>query len=233
MIARALTLCLLLGACGSGGMNPVVSAGLNRFNPFGNEEAGPPKTVTVSRTQLEAAGQPAIRISLEGEEIVTTLVAATSNNGTLTYLSRLGQSITLRGTQVVATRGIGTDLLSVAAFGSDPVAQPRPLEAWPEGVTRRYEVPGPGVQGRLIVATCLFAQGDQQTLVVLGQQVTGQVVEERCAAPDGSRFDNLHLVEPLTGQIWRSRQWIGPDIAQLDLSVIVPATPLAATLTGR
>lgn len=230
---RAIALCLVLGACGSGGVNPVISAGLSRINPFAERDDTAPQTVTVSRTQLEAAGQPAIRISLEGEDILTTLVATTSNNGALTYLSRLGQSITLRGTQIVATRGIGTDLLSVASFGPDPISTPRPLALWPGGITRRYELPGPGIQGRLIVATCVFARGSSQTLSVLGREVTGQLMQETCAAPDGTRFENLHLVEADTGQIWRSRQWIGSDIAALDISVVVPATSDSTTLTGR
>ncbi len=217
-------LALALSACGSGGINPIVKKGLDQINPFKDdpEPSSRPRGSGLSREKLEAQGIPVIRASLIGESGRNTLRAATANSGRVTHISQLGQSVTLQGAQIVATRGLGFDLLSVATQPFDPIAYPRPLLEWPVAVSRRYELPGTGVSGQIAAAVCTFTAGDASSVTILGKQHDGVLITESCATPDGLDFENLHLVEAETGSIWRSIQWIGPSMAQIDIQIVIP-----------
>jgi hypothetical protein len=48
-------------------------------------------------------------------------------------------------------------------------------------------------------------------------------VSETCTGPAGS-FENLHFADLETGFVWRSLQWVGPQMDLVDLQILEPYT---------
>jgi hypothetical protein len=227
-VLLALMLALPLAACGSGGVNPIVKRALADINPLerlgGRDEpaegSGKPAP-RLTRAAVNKSGAAMIRARLIAEDNRSVLLGATQNGGYVTYISQLGQSITLRGSQVTATRGLGFDLLSATSTGRDPVAYPTPPAAWPAGLTRQFELPGEGPRGRLLTFECRFERGEARAIEIV--EVTHQGIEFSEYCSDGEiEFENLHLADARTGFVWRSIQWTGPDLGSIDIEVIEP-----------
>lgn len=213
----------LLAACGSQ-KDPVLSeamgalAGMWRTEPA----AGPKQQVT--RADIERSNVAAILARLESDARGTILYASADNNGFVTYVSPLLQQVTLKGAEVTGTRGLGTDLLSAWSSGNDPLVRPTPPGSWPSQVDRVFEFPAEGPQGRVERYRCTFERGDMSEMVVLQVRYTGLEMSETCTGAAGS-FENLHFVDPATGAVRRSLQWIGPKMGHLDMQVLEPYTP--------
>lgn len=212
---------LLLAACGSG-RNEVMDRALEDLTEdlLGGDAAEEAPAQALGRADVEAADRPAILGRLMGDNSSTLLFRAAVNGPYDTYLSKLGQTIVLHGHLVTGTRGLGFDLLSVAVSRGDPVVYPMPLSRWPQSVNRTYEFPDFSAQGRMETYRCSFEQGDASSVTILGRVHSGVEVSEVCVGDDRS-FENLHLVEPGSGLIWRSIQWTGPEVALIDLQVAV------------
>ncbi len=126
----AASLVLALGACTNNGFNPIVVAAVDQVNPFDDETpaetpAGPP----ITREAVVRADVAMIRARLVDDESPTYLLAASNNGGYITFASQLRQTMTLRGSRVTATRGLGWDLLSSTASSPDPLSQAMPGDA--------------------------------------------------------------------------------------------------------
>ena len=141
----------------------------------------------------------------------------------MTYASSLRQTLTLRGSQVTGTRGLGWDLLSATSSRPDPLVRAIPPAQWPAAVTRSYEFPAAVPQGRIDTYQCRFEFGDALDIVILQQPHRGVQVSETCAGPAGT-FENLHLADVSTGFVWRSLQWTGPKQGLIDIEIVLPYT---------
>jgi hypothetical protein len=216
---------LLLAGCGSGASNPIVSEALGQLRgrvPGTEAPAGPPPRA-ITRESIEASGAATILARLERDESPSTLFAASENGGYVTFVSGFRQSITLRGSQITATRGLGHDLLSASSGPLDPVARPVPPEAWPARVERRYEFPAEAPQGRVEVYECRIEIEEPGEMTILGRTYQGVQITEYCDGEYG-RFENLHFAELGTGFVRRSLQWVGPEMDLIDLQVVEPYT---------
>jgi hypothetical protein len=229
-VKRTLALIVLaaLAGCSSGGTDPIVGAALEElggFWPGGGEEtaaAAPAKPLT--RADIEAADTAAIWARLESDPVPTLMYAVALNGGYVTYLSQFRQSVTLRGgAQITGTRGLGTDLLSAWSSRPDPLAQAIPPGSWPARVQRSYEFPADGPLGRVETYDCRFEFGEAREMTILEVRYRGVEVSEFCTGPAGS-FENLHFADAATGFVWRSLQWIGPEMELLDLQILEPYT---------
>jgi hypothetical protein len=218
-------LALMLAACSDEGTNPILTAGLEAVNPFDEDEpeAEAPRGPPVTRAAITRSDVATIRARLVKEEAPTYLLAAANNGGYITYASGLRQTLTLRGSQITASRGLGWDLLSAASSQPDPLVTPIPPGQWPAQVTRRYEFPADAPQGRIETYQCRFERGPARELVILQVQHRGIEFSEYCAGPAGS-FENLHFADAATGFVWRSLQWLGPRQGLIDLEIVEPYT---------
>jgi hypothetical protein len=216
---------LLLGACSEEGLNPIVAAGIEEVNPFDEDqpEAEAPRGPPVTRAAITRSDIATIRARLVYEERPTYLFAAANNGGYVTYASGLRQTLTLRGSQVTGSRGLGWDLLSATSSQPDPLVQPIPPGRWPAGVTRTYEFPADAPQGQMQTYRCRFERGAAREVVILEVLHRGIEFSEYCDGPAGS-FENLHLADASTGFVWRSLQWLGPRQGLLDLEIVEPYT---------
>lgn len=215
----------MLVACTSEGVSPIFEAGLATVNPFGEEEAagesggGQP----ITRAAVDRADVAMVRMRLAAEEQAGYFLAASENDGYVTYASSFRQTLTLNGSQITATRGFGFDLLSATSSQPDPLTSPIPPGRWPSTVTRSYEFPAYAPQGRIETFTCRFEFGETREIVILEERHRGVEVSEYCSGPTGE-FESLHFADINTGFVWRSLQWTGPRQGLLDLEIVLPFT---------
>lgn len=213
----------LLAACGSQ-RDPVLTEAMGALAGVWRTEPAPEPQRRVTRADIERADVAAILAQLASDKRGTVLYAAADNGGFVTYVSPLLQQITLKGAEVTATRGLGTDLLSGWSSGNDPLVRQTPPGAWPAAVDRVYEFPAEGPQGRVERYRCTFERGATSEMEILEIRYRGVQMSETCSGPDGS-FENLHFVDPATGAVRRSLQWIGPQMGHVDMQVLEPYTP--------
>lgn len=215
--------CTVLVGCSDEGLNPIVGAVVEEVNPLDSEAPdAAPKGTPVTRAAIDRADVATIRARLVEDESPTYMSAASDNGGFVTYASSLRQSMTLRGAQVTASRGLGFDLLSATSTQPDPLTRPIPPGQWPAAVTRSYEFPEWAPQGRIESFECRYELGAVRDLVILQQAHRGVEISEYCSGPTGS-FENLHLVDA-GGTIWRSLQWLGPRQGLVDVEIVLPYT---------
>lgn len=226
MIRSIATACLLaaLTGCTSGG-DPIIDAAFEELDGFrsrGEAPAAPREVVT--RAQIDAADTATILARLVSDPGPTMMQAASENGGYVTYFSSFRQSITLRGSQITATRGLGLDLLSATSSANDPLVRPVPPSAWPPTVERRYEFPADSPQGRIETYQCRFEPpGAIRDVTILEVRHVGVEMSETCNGPAGT-FENLHLADLETGVVWRSLQWVGAEVDLIDLQIVEPYT---------
>ncbi len=225
MRKAALALVLTLGACSSQGFNPIVVEAVKVVNPWDKpkEQAAPAAAKPMTRAAIDAADVASIFARLVDDKSPTLMTAVTNNGGYVTYASPLRQTLTLRGSQVTASRGLGWDLLSATSSQPDPLTRAIPPAQWPSHVTRSYEFPSDSPNGRIETFDCRFEFGTVTDIVILQQPHRGVQVSETCSGPSGT-FENLHLADVSTGFVWRSLQWLGPKQGLIDIEVVLPYT---------
>lgn len=221
----------VLSSCSDEGANPILARGMEavtsrvRASPApGASAEGPAQPSVLTREDIEATGVAAIRLRLlEGSETGAIFYGAVENNGVVSFVTPMRETVGLRGSQVVSTRGLGTDLLRGWSSSEDPLATPTPPGEWPQTVTRAYEFPGIGARGEIREYLCTFDMGEVRTISILRQEHQGVEITETCRGSNGS-FENLHFADIKSGFVWRSLQWTGPEQGLVDFEVIVPVT---------
>jgi len=210
---------------GAGGSFQIARAAIGQVwgSLFGQDDAPPPAGVQLTRAQVDADNVALIRARLLKDPAPTLLRAATANGGYVTFASQFNQTLTLRGSLITASRGLGEDLLSVQTTANDPLIRPTPLANWPERVTRIYHLPGVGPEGREVRVTCRFEIDEALSIEIVEVTHVGTRVSEYCSG-SGVVFENMHFVANGDGFVWRSRQWLGPFQGLVDLEVIEPLT---------
>jgi len=219
-----IALALLLGGCTNQGFNPIVVEAVGILNPFDEAEteevaAGQP----VTRAAIERADIATIRARLVDDKSPTYLFAASDNGGYVTFASNLRQTLTLRGSQITGSRGLGYDLLSATSSQPDPLSRPIRPGSWPDQVVRSYEFPADSPRGRVESFDCRFEAGPIRDVVMLQKSHRVVEISEYCDGPTGA-FENLHLADVSDGTVWRSLQWLGPQQGLIDLEMVLPYT---------
>jgi len=225
MMRLSLLFCLVLslGACSSGGTSPVFSAIKGVILPTAGDEKPAKAPATITRARIEESGLAIIRGRLEGENI-TNILSATSLNGTyVTYVSAFKQTVTMNGSLVTATRGLGGDLLAVRNDPHDPVAIITPPEDWPARLTRDYRFPADGPAGDIITVDCVLTRGGEKQITIVELTYSVTAFSEACRG-DGVQFTNIYLADSKSGQIWQTRQWVGKTLGYLNIEVLEPFT---------
>lgn len=216
-----------LSACSSDTDSPsLASTLLDRFRAddaaatVDTKKKGPPRRIT--RAEIEKFNVAMVRANLQGESVAPLMIARAVNEGYATYLSKAGQSITLKGALVTSTRGLGTDLLSVEHSANDPLSKPTQIANWPSSTRRIYYVPGTGLKGTPISLSCDVKRIKDHDIEVAQTPFETTQMTEVCQTDTGQSFANHHFVDRNTGQIWVTQQWIGPDMAPIGLEILEP-----------
>jgi len=225
MMSRLVVLLVALGAltaCSSGSKQPLVKTIWAQIKAQREASKAPPaQKATPTREQIEELGSVMIQINLEGDAVWPILVGAGQNGDLVNYSSRLRQSVVLRESQVVGTRGFGTDLISATSSDNDPLRTLTPPDRWPNTVSREYRFGGPAPDGRIERYDCVLQKGGEAVIQLAGTPFNVVGFAETCSGPDGS-FQNLYAADARTGRVWQSQQYIGRDMGKLTLEVLEP-----------
>jgi hypothetical protein len=225
-----LVACAALAACSDEGANPILARGVEavtarvRSGPEAPAAESAARPAVLTRADIEASGAAAIRVRLIGSSSAgSVFYGAVENNGVVSYVTPLRETVGMRGSQVVSTRGLGTDLLRSWSSPHDPLARPVPVDEWPATVERSYELPGTGARGEVRSFVCRFDFGPVRTITILEREHRGVEVRETCTGPSGS-FEQIHIADVETGFVWHTLQWTGPEQGVVDVAVIEPVT---------
>lgn len=155
---------------------------------------------TVSRAELEGFPQALIRASLENRDVSALLVPVQAGvTGDITWRTQDDITLTFRHGLLVATRGLGGDLMSAAV--------PRLTQA-PGQVERRHSYLIEDGRRETRTYTCTFTSPAPTNVTVLERTYPALRLEETCANAHGQQiFTNNYWVSS-GGIVRKSRQWI-------------------------
>jgi hypothetical protein len=204
---------LTLSACGSP-LGLIAQAALDR------EDATGPDAPVVNREAIKQADLAVIIVKAPAVGITTVTVAIQKRDDLIIYSSNDNRGVVMHGGLVYATLGFGTNLQAVITQQDDPlVANLRPA-AWPETAARRYQIAQRGVDFAEITANCSVQVGPAQVIDVSGLDRNVAQIKETCQTNSDLEFENVHFVDTLTGQVWRSVQWTGPMQGTLQIDIV-------------
>ena len=135
------------------------------------------------------------------------LFATTRNDNLVTYEATNRRTVSMRGAAVAATRGLGTNLLSVKHSPVDPIVSGAPLSAWPRSTPRAYTVAHFGEE-RTYRFICRWRFGEQRDVEIVEVQYVLLEVFETCQSPDAA-ISNTYWIDPAEPFVWQSLQWAG------------------------
>lgn len=190
---------LALVACGGAANDPFVSAVRNGVARLGAPSTPPPSLEEQRAAVLQdvaAAGgtDPVLIVELPRQQAVASLVAAAENQGATTWLDANGVSIVTRGGIVIATRGLGNDVMASDVSGSRAAVASKSAGSDSYARTQRY----------------LNGEGQLTSLNLrCSARRTSARLEETCTTPQ-TTITNWYQTK--SGNTVASKQWLGPDL---------------------
>lgn len=218
-LLRACALAVALSACSGGGDENFFRrlGDLALRSVAGGKEVAPRE---LTRAELNQIPYATIAVSSDGGPRAY-LVPQANNGGYLDYRDESGNSVRVLGGAVAGLQTAGRDLDAVLFEPADPIARPRPLAQWPGQVWRQYQYTQHQLGPYVISLRCVFEPEAQETIEIVELAFTLIRVRETCANARRS-VTNTYWVDPRTGFIWKSQQWLGPQIGQISVEVIRP-----------
>jgi hypothetical protein len=206
--ARLAIAALLLAGCTSGDFastNPADgSPMLARL--FGTE------TVVPAAASPPTAGAPAIRVTIDHNRAVATMVLATQRNGYQTWVAADRRTVTLRGDVVSATRGLLIDLLAAETdITAAALKARRETPAYQR--TYRYTDDTRGILS--VTYDCKMSRGDARTVEIDGRVHPIIRMIEHCTGPTGVVRNDFFVGG--NGVVLRSRQYLNPDVGYITI----------------
>jgi len=222
MTARRMIAALLLAAlagCTSDGDSSLQRIGqLASVSIFGEEERAPQPELT--RAELDQIPYATIALSFEGGPR-TFLVPLADNGGYLSYMDEGRHGLVMKGGAVTGTLGLGQDLKAVTHHISDPIAVAMPLEQWPGMVYRDYQFRQRDLGQYSVTMACVFQPLASERIEIVEIAFDVVRVAETCTNA-ARKVANTYWVEPDTGFIWKSEQWLGPHLPEATVEIIRP-----------
>ena len=214
LITTGLVLCgLFVSACGSdtnkAGHNSdpdlitqLMSALLGTLKP---KSATTDVRKTITRQAIDAASSPLLLVSIETRNAHATLSPIGENHGIITWSTADGVSLSFNHGILVATRGLGPDLMAADINNALPAVQSG------GGTAMRLHdyLDGEG-QIRQRKFQCAYESVGREELEIYDIKVTANHVVETCDS-SGLKIMNHYWVSGYN-RIRQSRQWIGSDI---------------------
>lgn len=225
VVAVLMVMVLALAGCGSDtGKTENASIARNmasgifaRLMPGKKAKAGAP----MGQEELALAGLrsntgPLLLATIESQGATTILGMVGENGGKRTYATPSQQNLVLRSGVLVATRGLGHDLMS-----TDLGPTPSLLAARQAGSANRVQryLDGEGIE-RPLRLSCTLTPGTAQSYSFAGTDWSGLQMIENCKG-SGLSIDNHYLVAA-NGTVILSRQWIGPKLGYVTLQTVRP-----------
>ncbi len=170
----------------------------------------------LTRALLEQVDNAVLEVAVERRDISAflfrVLERGDSDPGRIETWTTEDQKVTIttRNGMLIATRGLGGDLLSSA-------------------VQTEADRPGPAGGGahvqmirdldnreRAVALSCELVDLGPETLDIVEWRLATRHLQQRCQGA-GGRIENDYWVDPRAGVVWKSRQWAGPHLGYLRL----------------
>ncbi len=218
----ALAVAFFVAACGSAGERPLssvtrtlaggISAAIQGDDTGGGDAA---LEAQLTRAALDKATRPLLLAELPSRDARATFVIGGQNRAHVTWVGADGIGLILKNGILTGTRGLGADLMTADI-------------ATPEAAIRR----GGGTATRVhryldgenqIVAlpvTCTYASAGATRLVIVERAFPTRQVVENCTS-GSHNFENRYWIDTRDGWIWKSQQWIGPELETVTLTHLV------------
>lgn len=170
----------------------------------------------VSRAQLDTVKTPLLAARLTGPGTLATMVPVGHNGGVVTWRSGDDVSLSLDHGVVVATRGLGHDLMSADVAdtravldGTDEGTDYTRIHSYLDG---EYQVVFRAFRCRKDVEAATTVEIVQQTHAVTR-------IEESCFSDQGNIANSFFL--GADGTVWKSKQWISPALGYMETELLV------------
>ncbi|MGJ8588271.1 MAG: YjbF family lipoprotein [Yoonia sp.] len=206
---------LSVTACGPLAQNqPLVGAlkGLaNTGSGFWEEGRDPRQTLT--REMIDTAPTNLLLFAPVNEDLASVFARVSRNGDLITWVSDNGVSLTLRDGVVIATRGLGDDLMGTTAGqvyeglvsgGGHTVRIHDYLDGEDQIVRREY--------------VCEIATLRSEAIEIYQHKHQTRLISETCTG-DAGGFRNLYWIDA-AGMIWQSRQWVSPRVGAVDIQIL-------------
>lgn len=185
-----------MASCGTAANGPVVRAVKSGAQKLVNPEAEKPsfadrKAAVLRDVEASGGTNPVLLVELPDLDAVASLVIAARNGAAITWIDPSGVSLVTQHGIVIATRGLGHDLMAADVSGTSAALSGGPITY---GRVHRY-LDGEGQLGR------------QEFQCAAQKHDTG--VAETCRG-GLTVFNNSFILK--AGQVVRSDQWLGPEI---------------------
>ncbi len=142
----------------------------------------------------------------------------------LHWISHESEVIVTRRGRVVQTYGLPDDLKETQFLTADPVGRPEDALRASAECLRTIDLEPQHIDGVLVRSR--FEGGQSEALTILGAEIATSVWTEASAAPDLAwQFRNHYWIEPRTGYVWKSVQYLSPKLPPLELIIFRPAAP--------
>jgi hypothetical protein len=168
----------------------------------------------VTRAQLDQVKTPLLAARLTGPGTFATMIPVGVNGDVVTWRSADDITLSLRQGMIVATRGLGQDLM--AADIADALQMLRGFEG---AYTRVHTYLDGEYQTQFLAFTCRSEGQVSERIEIVEHLHPTRRFEESCFAPD-LRIANTYWVDP-NGTIWKSKQWVGPSLGYMETELLV------------
>ncbi|HUF57145.1 MAG TPA: YjbF family lipoprotein [Thermohalobaculum sp.] len=208
---------VLLAGCTKGTSTGDRLFAVVRGQLLGGEEAAPAPQPT--RAQLDQIPAATIGFSF-GDIDPVYMVALADNGGYVTYQDKGRRGVVLKGGAIAGTLGLGDDLYAVKHAQDDPIANRTPVAEWPAQVVRSYEYRVRDLDDYVITVSCELELLGYTQYEIVEVELGVAKVRERCSNAV-REFENTYWAD-LTGFVWASEQWMGPDLEPATIEVVRP-----------
>ena len=189
------------------------------FRNLGNvirERTTPETTLPpVTRAQLDALDGGALEATIEASGLSAYLsVSGGRDDGAtgqvITWRTGDNASLTTRNGVLIATRGLGGDVLSSDVRTSR--GQPGPSS----GGSHVQLIRGGDEDALRMSLICELSDMGPQTIEIVDRRYATRHLQQRCTGGGGA-IVNEYWVDRSANVVWQSRQWAGPEIGYLRL----------------
>ena len=173
-----------------------------------SERIDPRKVIT--RTIIDQSSTPLILVDVLNSDQVATMEAFPGNTLFEVWLGADGSTVTTQNGLLVATRGMGHDLM-----GADLGAVKRALNASLQGshskeYMRSFKYLVQDNQEKILSFTCTTVREDVETVVLFDKAYETRRIIENCQN-NNEHFQNAYWIET-NGKMRKSIQWQGQNI---------------------
>ena len=170
---------------------------------------GPDPRAVLTRAQLDAEDLPILLVELPELKVAATLAPSGRNKDVQTWASGDQASLSFRRGVLVATRGLGSDLMSSDVAGTLTMLGARHDDYYPRLNTRldgEYQTEFQAFQCRRVTAL-------PERITIFERLHNTTRIEETCMTP-GRTVTNIYWAGQ-DGFLWKTRQWVSDHAGYL------------------